>query len=380
MPARAAAAAARADREPDRRHRRAVALKGSDGAGDVARRVARGAVPQARRARGAGAASAAPAPARSSPGGARRDGRGSGRERRVRPYSDGRRRRAPDDGRGHSRRRRGDARAGVDLLLFAGGDGTARDIYDAVGAELPLLGIPAGVKMHSGVFAATPEAAADAAGGLPAPAAAASLRDAEVADVDERGAARAIASPAVLYGSARVPDRRGSCSPAKTGSRPARAPRSTRCAATVAAELRRPARSICSAPARRPPRVLAALGLDGHAARRRRRARRARSSARPDRGRAPRRCSTAQRRDVRLIVGLVGGQGFLFGRGNQQLSAEVMRRVGRDRIDDPQRRRQAARARPAHAAGRHRRCRARRASSCGYVPRRASRPRRDSSS
>lgn len=71
----------------------------------------------------------------------------------------------------------------IDLLVFCGGDGTARDIFEIVDKNIPLLGIPSGVKMHSGVFGINTKATAKMLyefinGRL-------TLGDAEIMDLDE---------------------------------------------------------------------------------------------------------------------------------------------------------------------------------------------------
>jgi len=71
----------------------------------------------------------------------------------------------------------------VDLILFCGGDGTARDIFEIVDNKIPILGIPSGVKMHSGVFGINTSATAKMLnefvnGRL-------TIGDAEIMDLDE---------------------------------------------------------------------------------------------------------------------------------------------------------------------------------------------------
>jgi len=71
---------------------------------------------------------------------------------------------------------------GVDVILFVGGDGTATDVaaaLDAAGADVPVLGVPAGVKVYSSVFAVRPEAAGRVAATFEA------TEAREVNDIDE---------------------------------------------------------------------------------------------------------------------------------------------------------------------------------------------------
>lgn len=94
------------------------------------------------------------------------------------------------------------AEAGADLVAFVGGDGTAADVAAGLaGKSVPALGVPAGVKMYSPVFADNPEAAALVAS---------TFDDAqvqEVLDIDE-DAFRRDELRVALKGTLRVPSHR----------------------------------------------------------------------------------------------------------------------------------------------------------------------------
>jgi predicted polyphosphate/ATP-dependent NAD kinase len=213
----------------------------------------------------------------------------------------------------------------VDLLLFAGGDGTARDIIEAVGDRVPVLGIPAGVKMHSSVFAASPRAAGEVARRfLSSTDPSAMLEQAEVLDRDEN-----VDSDApVLCGSLTIPRLDQLVPGAKASSR-----LSNRAALDGALDRTRQLidddRINLLGPGSTMRSLKLALGFEG-------------TLLGVDAIRRGQVLGTdLGERDIleliggkpaRIVMTVIGGQGFLFGRGNQPLSPAVIREVGLDNI------------------------------------------------
>lgn len=216
--------------------------------------------------------------------------------------------------------------AGVDLLLFAGGDGTARDICAAVGESCHVLGIPAGCKIHSGVYGVTPAASgrvvARMIGGELL-----SLIDAEVVDIDE-AAFRAGKVRARHYGQLLVPGDLRYVQATKQGGRESEELVLADLAAGVVEEME-PDTLYLMGSGSTVAACMAELGLENTLL----------GVDLVENGRLIGQDLSAADiltrilgRRCRLIITLIGGQGHLFGRGNQQLSPDVIRAVGRDHI------------------------------------------------
>jgi predicted polyphosphate/ATP-dependent NAD kinase len=227
---------------------------------------------------------------------------------------------------------------GVDLLLFAGGDGTARDIYEAVGLEQPALGIPAGVKIHSAVYATNPASAGELAR-LYLQGRVSSLREAEVMDIDEEAFRRG-SLQARLYGYLRVPFRPSLVQSQKVPSAGEAA--SLGGIAEDVAEKMEPGVLYIIGPGTTTRAIAQELGLEKTllgvdvvesglwSVDRDRRAARLVAA---DANEAQLLALLDDHEDkAKIIVTPIGGQGYLFGRGNQQISPRVIERVGRENI------------------------------------------------
>jgi predicted polyphosphate/ATP-dependent NAD kinase len=218
---------------------------------------------------------------------------------------------------------------GAELLMFSGGDGTARDVFRAVGVAIPVVGIPAGVKMHSGVFASTPESAGELAGRFLA-GRIRRLAELEVMDIDE-DAFRDGVVRARLYGYLKVPLDRQLVQGAKAPTPPSERAAQQAIAAYVVDRMERgvlyfvgpgtTTRTIMEALGQ----PFSLLGVDAV---------------------LDRRCigtdlnerqilemlEVLDSQRASIVVSPIGGQGHIFGRGNQQLSPRIIRRVGKENV------------------------------------------------
>jgi predicted polyphosphate/ATP-dependent NAD kinase len=220
--------------------------------------------------------------------------------------------------------------AKVDLLVFCGGDGTTRDVLKAVDSKLPVLGVPTGVKMHSAVFAVNPKAAARVVfrflnSELP-------LREAEVMDVDEQ-AFREGRLSAELYGYVLSPYEPHLIQVSKLASPMTEDElRNQAAIAVYVIENMQPETLYIIGPGTTTRTISdlldqkkTLLGVDLLVNK---------QIVEKDvnEGKILQALQNLNGKPAKIIVTLIGGQGFIFGRGNQQISSKVIRQVGLDNI------------------------------------------------
>lgn len=213
--------------------------------------------------------------------------------------------------------------AGAALILFAGGDGTARDVAAAVGAETPMLGIPTGVKMHSAVFGAAPEAAGAMAARFVQSPGRVPVLPREVLDA---GGGR---GGVTEFSVASVPYVRDLLQPGKASAPVGGGFQVDRLCAGLAAGMDR-GRLYVIGPGTTAKRILDHLGLGGNAAG---------VDAVLGGEMVLSDASESQLlelletgRPAAVFLGVIGGQGFLLGRGNQQISPAVIEQVGEENV------------------------------------------------
>jgi predicted polyphosphate/ATP-dependent NAD kinase len=217
----------------------------------------------------------------------------------------------------------------TDLLLFAGGDGTARDIYDAVGNTIPVLGIPAGVKIHSAAYAINPLIAGELAV-MHLQCSASLLNEAEVMDIDEKVLREEDRVSGKLYGYLKIPcDRKMTQSP-KEASRAGEneVVMMQTIADRVVDEMEEDWLYIIG-PGTTTRSVMERLGLQNtllgiDVVERKKNVANDVNEAQLIR--------IIDGKKAKIIVTPIGGQGYIFGRGNQQISPEIIKRVGSDNI------------------------------------------------
>jgi predicted polyphosphate/ATP-dependent NAD kinase len=217
-------------------------------------------------------------------------------------------------------------RRNVDLILFAGGDGTARDVCRAIGTTLPALGIPAGVKIHSAAFATNPSSAGEIAArflqGNPI-----TLREAEVMDLDEEAYRHGRVSPR-LYGYLKVPFERRRIQGKKSPSPVSERGMLKAIALDVIDHMQDGVLYIIG-PGTTTREIATSLGLEKTLigvdvvcdSKR----------IAPDVNEATL-LRLLEGREAKVVVTPVGGQGYVFGRGNQPISPAVIRKVGKGNI------------------------------------------------
>ncbi|UCC93107.1 MAG: ATP-NAD kinase family protein [Thermoplasmata archaeon] len=213
----------------------------------------------------------------------------------------------------------------VDVLVFCGGDGTARDVLSAVDDEVPVLGVPSGVKMFSGIFALSPEAAAEVLSSYIA--GETEVGEGEVVDVDE-AAYREGRLACSLFGTMPILRARSLIQDAKRvtslGDEGAAQDAIARFVVEMLEREDYPltvlgAGTTVEAVARRLGVPKTPLGVDVV---------RGTELVSEDASEDGLLQVLAQEGKARIVLSPIGAQGFLLGRGNQQISPEVLEAAG----------------------------------------------------